>query len=179
LPFLRRPNSPPTTSIKDDHVEIRSSRRVEPRHAIARAKAVAFEFLRSLESARPEWRASLAFYEVSRDAFVDVLEIDGDRLIRREIVVSTKDLPEPLVRKLFGDPPGANPPKKKALFSVGLGSTPQYTAATSDTTKLMAAHGAVRMALVHLPAARRSIGLDGHPGHRECEGQCVQRARGR
>jgi putative methionine-R-sulfoxide reductase with GAF domain len=101
------------------------------------AKAVAFEFLRSLESARPEWRASLAFYEVSRDAFVDVLEIDGERLIRREIVVSTKDLPQTLVRKLFGDPPSANPPKKKALFSVGLGSTPQYTATLEDTSKLM------------------------------------------
>src|SRR2546426_10846088 len=64
-------------------------------------KAVVFEFLRSLEAARGDWRASLAFYEVSRDAFVDVFEVEGNRLIRREIVVRADELPERLVRKLF------------------------------------------------------------------------------
>ena len=52
------------------------------------------EFLRSLEAMRREWRASLAFYEVSQDALVDVYEIDQGRLVRRNIVVPVERLPQ-------------------------------------------------------------------------------------
>jgi GAF domain-containing protein len=100
-------------------------------------KAVVFEFLRSLEAARPDWRASLAFYEVSRDAFVDVFEVEGSRLIRREIVVKANELPERLVRKLFDASAIFNAPEKRALFSAGLGTVPCYVAEERDASELM------------------------------------------
>ena len=37
-------------------------------------EAVVFEFLGYLQAMRPDWRATLAFYEVSRDALVNVYE---------------------------------------------------------------------------------------------------------
>jgi transcriptional regulator with GAF, ATPase, and Fis domain len=64
-------------------------------------ESVISEFLRTLESMRSDWRPSLAFYEVSRDSLVDVYEMDGGRLIRRNIVVPVDRLPHRLVRKIF------------------------------------------------------------------------------
>lgn len=64
-------------------------------------ESVISEFLRTLESMRSDWRASLAFYEVSRDSLVDVYEMDSGRLIRRNIVVPVDRLPHRLVRKIF------------------------------------------------------------------------------
>jgi putative methionine-R-sulfoxide reductase with GAF domain len=100
-------------------------------------KAVVFEFLRSLEAARSDWRASLAFYEVSEDAFVDVFEVEGNRLIRREIVVKANELPERLVRKLFDASAIFNAPEKPSLFSGGLGTAPCYVAEERDASELM------------------------------------------
>ncbi|MEK7329976.1 MAG: GAF domain-containing protein [Candidatus Eisenbacteria bacterium] len=100
-------------------------------------KSVVFEFLRSLEAARSDWRASLAFYEVSQDAFVDVFEVEGNRLIRREIVVRANELPERLVRKLFDASAIFNAPEKPSLFSGGLGTAPCYVAEDRDASELM------------------------------------------
>jgi len=100
--------------------------------------AVVFEFLRSLEAARADWRASLAFYEVSEDAFVDVFEIEGNRLIRREIVVKANELPERLVRKLFDASAIFNAPEKPSLFSGGLGTVISYVADERDAPALLA-----------------------------------------
>jgi signal transduction protein with GAF and PtsI domain len=100
-------------------------------------KAVVFEFLRSLEAARPGWRASLAFYEVSADSFVDVFEVEDARLIRREIVVPANDLPERLVRKLFDVSAISNSRAKRSLFSAGLGTVPSYEAEERDASELM------------------------------------------
>lgn len=98
---------------------------------------VVFEFLRSLEAARSDWRASLAFYEVSQDAFVDVFEIEGNRLIRREIVVKANELPERLVRKLFDASAIFNAPEKRSLFSGGLGTVTSYIAEERDASALL------------------------------------------
>jgi putative methionine-R-sulfoxide reductase with GAF domain len=100
-------------------------------------KAVVFEFLRSLEAARSDWRPSLAFYEVSEDAFVDVFEVEGKRLIRREIVVRANELPERLVRKLFDASAIFNASEKPSLFSGGLGTAPCYVAEDRDASELM------------------------------------------
>ncbi len=100
-------------------------------------KAVVFELLRSLEAARPDWRASLAFYEVSADAFVDVFEIEGERLVRRAIIVPANQLPERLVRKLFDASAISNAREKRSLFSGGLGTTPCYVAEERDASELM------------------------------------------
>jgi transcriptional regulator with GAF, ATPase, and Fis domain len=64
-------------------------------------ESVISEFLRTLQAIRSDWRASLGFYEVSRDALVDVYELDEARLIRRNIVVPVDRLPHRLVRKIF------------------------------------------------------------------------------
>ena len=101
-------------------------------------EAVAFEFLRFLEGSRPEWRASLAFYEVSQDAFVDVYERDRGKLVRRNIVVRVDQLPHRLVRKLFHASAFFNDADRKAL-STNAGTTPCYTAdprEASDSDRL-------------------------------------------
>ena len=100
-------------------------------------KAVVFELLRSLEAARSDWRASLAFYEVSADAFVDVFETEGERLMRRAIVVPANQLPERLVRKLFDASAISNAKEKRSLFSGGLGTVPCYVADDKDASELM------------------------------------------
>jgi putative methionine-R-sulfoxide reductase with GAF domain len=100
-------------------------------------KAVVFELLRALEASRPGWRASLAFYEVSADSFVDVFEIEGGKLLRREIVVPANELPERLVRKLFNASAIFNAREKRSLFSSGLGQAPCYEAEERDASQLM------------------------------------------
>jgi putative methionine-R-sulfoxide reductase with GAF domain len=100
-------------------------------------KAVVFELLRALEGSRPGWRASLAFYEVSADSFVDVFEIEGGKLLRREIVVPANELPERLVRKLFDASAIFNAREKRSLFSSGLGQAPYYEAEERDGSQLM------------------------------------------
>lgn len=101
------------------------------------SKAVVFELLRCLEAARPDWRASMAFYEVSADAFVDVFETEGERLVRRAIVVPANQLPERLVRKLFDASAISNAKEKRSLFSGGLGTVPCYEAVERDASELM------------------------------------------
>ncbi len=64
-------------------------------------ESVISEFLRSLHAMRTDWHATLAFYEVSQDALVDVYELDQNRLMRRNIVVPVERLPHALVRKVF------------------------------------------------------------------------------
>ena len=43
-------------------------------------EAVVFEFLGYLQAMRSDWRAALAFYEVSRDMLVGVYQREGTRL---------------------------------------------------------------------------------------------------
>ena len=38
-------------------------------------EAVVFEFIGYLQSVQPDWRASLAFYEVSQDALINVYNV--------------------------------------------------------------------------------------------------------
>ena len=64
-------------------------------------EAVLFEFLGYLQSVRSDWRASVAFYEVSRDAIVNVYQRDANRLQRRDLSIQVERLPARLVRKFF------------------------------------------------------------------------------
>lgn len=64
-------------------------------------ESVISEFLRSLEAMRSDWRASLAFYEVSQDSLVDVYEVDQGRMVRRNIIVPLERLPHRLVKSIF------------------------------------------------------------------------------
>ncbi len=80
-------------------------------------ESVISEFLRALEAMRADWRASLAFYEVSQDALVDVYELDRNRLLRRNIVVPVDRLPHRLVRKIFQTTAFLNESDRGALSS--------------------------------------------------------------
>jgi signal transduction protein with GAF and PtsI domain len=100
-------------------------------------QSVVFEFLHSLEDARPDWRASIAFYEVSADGFVDVFETEGNRVVRRHIVVRANELPDRLVRKLFDASAIFNAKEKRSIFSGGLGTAPCYVADERDASELM------------------------------------------
>jgi len=100
-------------------------------------QSVVYEFLHSLEDARPDWRASIAFYEVSADGFVDVFETEGNRVVRRHIVVLANELPDRLVRKLFDASAIFNAKEKRSIFSGGLGTAPCYVADERDASELM------------------------------------------
>ena len=56
-------------------------------------EAVVFEFLGYLQSVRTDWRATLAFYEVSHDVLVSTYERQGSRLVRRDVNLPVSQLP--------------------------------------------------------------------------------------
>ena len=64
-------------------------------------EALILEFLGYLESVRPDWRASLAFYEVSQDALVSLYQRTSRRLSRKDLKLPVDQLPARLVRKFF------------------------------------------------------------------------------
>jgi hypothetical protein len=89
-------------------------------------EAVVFEFLGYLQSMQSDWRASLAFYEVSRDALVSVYERAGDDLRRRDVVVSVDQLPARLVRKFFHPSASFNQADRRTLLSHVFQTSPSY-----------------------------------------------------
>lgn len=89
-------------------------------------EAVVFEFLGYLQAVRPDWRVSLSFYEVSRDALVNAYTRQGDRLVRRDITVPVDHLPPRLVRKFFHPSAFFNGASRKGLLSNLFQSSPYY-----------------------------------------------------
>ena len=89
-------------------------------------EAVVFEFLGYLQAMRSDWRASLAFYEVSRDALVNVYERQGHRLIRRDQTIGVDQLPARLVRKFFHPSAFFNRTDRRALLSHVFQTSPWY-----------------------------------------------------
>ncbi len=80
-------------------------------------EAVVFEFLGYLQDARSDWRPSLSFYEVSRDALVNVYSRHGANLVRRDVAVPVDQLPPRLVRKFFHPHANFNAAPKRSLLS--------------------------------------------------------------
>ena len=64
-------------------------------------EALVLEFLGYIEAVRPDWAASLAFYEVSEDALVSVYQRNSGRLSRKDVRLPVDQLPARLVRKFF------------------------------------------------------------------------------
>ncbi|MGH7730011.1 MAG: GAF domain-containing protein [Candidatus Eiseniibacteriota bacterium] len=89
-------------------------------------EAVVFEFLGYLQGLKPDWHASLAFYEVSRDALVNLYMRERDRLVRRDITVPVEQLPPRLVRKFFHPSAFSNAPSRRSLLSNLFKSSPFY-----------------------------------------------------
>jgi len=89
-------------------------------------EAVVFEFLGYLQALRTDWRASLAFYEVSRDALVCVYERQKNRLIRKDILQPVDRLPARLVRKFFHPSAFFNHADRRTLLSQLFHTAPSY-----------------------------------------------------
>jgi transcriptional regulator with GAF, ATPase, and Fis domain len=89
-------------------------------------EAVAFEFLGYLQDVRSDWRAALSFYEVSRDALVNVYTRQGSNLVRRDVAVPVDQLPPRLVRKFFHPSAFFNAPNRRSLLSNLFQSSPFY-----------------------------------------------------
>ena len=100
-------------------------------------ESVISEFLRSLQAMRSDWSATLAFYEVSQDALVDVYELDQGRLVRRNIVVPVERLPHTLVRKVFHSTMPIQQNGRETVFSPG-GATAHYSPSPGEASDLMA-----------------------------------------
>src|SRR5882672_11426864 len=89
-------------------------------------EAVVFEFLGYLQAVRPDWRAALAFYEVSKDALVNTYERQGSRLVRRDVTVPVNQLPARLVRKFFHPSAFFNHSDRRTLISQLFTGAPYY-----------------------------------------------------
>src|SRR5438874_12504445 len=80
-------------------------------------EAVVFEFLGYLQAVRSDWRASLAFYEVSSDSLVNTYERQWNRLVRRDVQLPVSQLPARLVRKFFHPSAFFNHSDRRTLLS--------------------------------------------------------------
>jgi transcriptional regulator with GAF, ATPase, and Fis domain len=89
-------------------------------------EALVYEFLGYLQAVHPDWRASLAFYEVSHDSLVSVYQRAGQRLVRRDVDMPVDQLPPRLVRKFFHPSAFFNPDSRRSLLTHVFGSSPAY-----------------------------------------------------
>lgn len=101
-------------------------------------EAVLFEFLGYLQAVRPEWYATLAFYEVSRDALVNVYQRSGNRLQRKDLLLPVDQLPARVVRKFFHPSAFFNHSDRKTLLAHVLQTSPYYELATLEASAMRA-----------------------------------------
>ena len=100
------------------------------------AEAVVFEFLGALQGTHPDWRATLTFYEVSRDSLVKVYERDGDRLRSKDIVLPVDQLPARMIRGFFHPNAFFEPTGRHSILSPVVHSSPIYQPDLSDAVLL-------------------------------------------
>ncbi|NOT33702.1 MAG: GAF domain-containing protein [Candidatus Eisenbacteria bacterium] len=99
-------------------------------------EAVVSEFLGYLHAVRSDWQASLAFYEVSRDALVQIYTRNGPRLVRRDVNLPVEMLPSRLVRKFFHPSAFFNSPDRRTLLSHMFQNAPTYEPDPSEAPAL-------------------------------------------
>lgn len=99
-------------------------------------EAVVSEFLGYLQGLKTDWHASLAFYEVSRDALVSLYTREGDRLVTQDIMVPVEQLPTRLVRKFFHPNAFSNAPSRRSLLSSLFKSAPYYEPEGAEASSL-------------------------------------------
>jgi transcriptional regulator with GAF, ATPase, and Fis domain len=75
---------------------------------------------------RPDWRATLAFYEVSQDAFVSIYESSSQGLLKRDVRIPVGQLPPRLVRKFFHPSAFFNHAERRTLLAQLLHTSPAY-----------------------------------------------------
>jgi len=89
-------------------------------------EAVVFEFLGYLQNMRSDWRAALAFYEVSSDTLVNLYERQGARLLRRDLRLPVDQLPARLVRKFFHPSAFFSQADRRSILAQLLHASPAY-----------------------------------------------------
>ncbi|HKQ57309.1 MAG TPA: GAF domain-containing protein [Candidatus Eisenbacteria bacterium] len=89
-------------------------------------EAVVSELLGYVQSQRPDWKAALAFYEVSRDALVSLYTREADRLSCRDLHLPVDQLPARLVRKFFHPSAFSNAPNRRSLLASLFKTSPHY-----------------------------------------------------
>ena len=89
-------------------------------------EALVFEFLGYIEGVKPDWRASLAFYEVSEDALVSVYMRTSRRLSRKDLRLPVDQLPARLTRTFFHPSAFFNQGNRRGLLSHLLQTSPHY-----------------------------------------------------
>ena len=99
-------------------------------------EAVVFEFLGYLQSVRNDWRASLAFYEVSHDVLVNSYVRQGSRLVRRDVKLPVSQLPARLVRKFFHPSAFFNHSDRRSLISQLFTGSPYYEPDPAEAASL-------------------------------------------
>lgn len=99
-------------------------------------EGVVSEFLGYLQSVRPEWRASLAFYDVGSDTIVGVFSHDGEKLLRREMDLPVDRLPARLVRKFFHPSAFFNHESRRSMRAELMQATPSYEPDLHDAPSL-------------------------------------------
>lgn len=129
-----RGRTPPVGGFPVSHFDLRDIS--ERLGRSADAEAVVFEFLGALQGTHSDWRATLSFYEVSRDALVKVYERDGDRLRSREIVLPVDQLPARMIRGFFHPNAFFEPSGRHSLLSPVVHSSPVYQPDLSDAVLL-------------------------------------------
>ena len=90
------------------------------------AESVVDALLGYLVAVQSDWYPTLAFYEVSRDAFVRVYGRTNGRLERRDVVLPVDQLPPRLVRKFFHPSAFFNAEDRKTLLAKLFQNSPSY-----------------------------------------------------
>ena len=101
------------------------------------AEAVAHEFLGALQTAHPTWNATLAFYEISRDALVKLYERERDQFRSRDIKVLVDQLPPRMIRNFF-HPNAAIEPHGRHAPPGGVQTPPMFEPDLNDAVLLRA-----------------------------------------
>jgi len=125
-------------------------------------EAVVFEFLGYLQAQRGDWRASLAFYEVSRDALVCVYERHANRLVRKDVTLPVDQLPPRLVRKFFHPSAFFNHADRRTLLSQLFHTAPCYEPDATEIamlTGLVAARSATSVLCLPLTDSEDMLGM--------------------
>ena len=104
----------------------------------ADAEAVAHEFLGALHDAHPEWHATLAFYEISRDALVKLYDREDDRLRCRDIKVMVDQLPPRMIRNFFHPNAALEPHGRHAVLAPLPHTPPVFEPDLNDAVLLRA-----------------------------------------
>jgi len=89
-----------------------------------------------LQGVQPDWRAALAFYEVSSDRLVSVYDLPRKQLEHNDLNISVDRLPPRLVRKFFHPSAFFNHSGKRSIFSGLLHGSPFYEPESGDAEAL-------------------------------------------